>query len=89
VRKQATAEQLIDGINPVVDKYDRRILFELTKRRMDEDDFKSDTSFEEDLIGVNGGDKGQELERSLLSDGENNLNIFSNRMKMSIRPPTG
>lgn len=47
-RRQATAEQLIERIDPVNDKRDRRILFELTKRLVDENDYHNDTSFEED-----------------------------------------
>ena len=47
-RRQAKAEQLIERIDPVNDKRDRRILFELTKRLVDENDYHNDTSFEED-----------------------------------------
>jgi len=50
VRRQATAEQLIDGIDPANDYRDRRILFELTRRIVDKDDFQSDTSYEEDSV---------------------------------------
>ena len=46
--RQLTAKQLIDGLDPVQDDYDRRILFEVSKRRVEEGDFRDDTSFEED-----------------------------------------
>ena len=38
----------MDGIEPTNDDFDRRILYEIAKRRVDIDDFKEDTSFEED-----------------------------------------
>ena len=37
--RQATAEQLVDGIDPINDMHDRRILFELTGRRVEEEDY--------------------------------------------------
>ena len=85
-KKPATADQLIDGMDPVGDKYDRRILFELTKRRMEEIDYQSDTSFEEDMMDDDGGDQTEEVERRLLVNQENNLINASNGTKMSIRP---
>jgi len=38
-RKEATEAQLVERFDPVGDLYDRRILFELTKRRVEEEDF--------------------------------------------------
>ena len=40
--------QLIENFDPVHDEYDRRILFEVAKRRVEEEDYAEDTSFEED-----------------------------------------
>ena len=39
IRKEETDAQLVEGFDPVGDLYDRRILFELTKRRVEEEDF--------------------------------------------------
>lgn len=47
-RRFKTANQLTEDFEPTADLYDRRILFELAKRRIDEDEYKEDTSFEED-----------------------------------------
>ena len=40
--------ELIEKFDPVNDPFDTRILFELAKRRVEEDDYAEDTSFEED-----------------------------------------
>ena len=48
--RKETANQLVDGLEPTTDIYDRRILFEISRRRVDVEDYKSDTSFEDDLF---------------------------------------
>lgn len=79
-RRQATAEQLVDGIDPVNDIHDRRILFELTGRRVEEEDYHNDTSFEEDIFS-DGHDRdidhNEEAEGGLLVDDENNPRRFN------------
>ena len=47
-RRAKTAEQLIEDLDPIGDIYDRRILFEMTSRRIEAEDYQHDTSFEED-----------------------------------------
>ena len=49
-RRQSTANQLLEGFEPTSDDYDRRILFEIAKRRVEVEDYHNDTSFEEDLF---------------------------------------
>ena len=49
-RRQATANQLVEGFEPIQDIYDRRILFEIAKRRVDADEYHEDTSFEDDYL---------------------------------------
>ena len=38
-----TAEQLIEGFNPLDNKIDRRILYEITGRKVDQDDYWDDS----------------------------------------------
>ena len=47
-RRFKTANQLTEDFDPIGDLYDRRILFELARRRVEVDEYKEDTSFEED-----------------------------------------
>lgn len=47
-RRASTAQQLIEEFNPEQDDFDRRILFELTNRRINQVDYHDDTSFESD-----------------------------------------
>ena len=54
-RRSSTANQLVEGFEPTTDIYDRRILFEIAKRRVDIEDYHQDTSFEEDLFGDEDG----------------------------------
>ena len=56
-RHQKTANQLTEDFDPISDIYDRRILFELSKRRIDSEDYTEDTSFEE-LDEIDFGDSG-------------------------------
>ena len=57
-RRNKTAAQLIEDFDPVSDPYDRRILFEVAKRRVEPDDYAEDTSFEEEDNGQ--GDEEQQ-----------------------------
>ena len=89
-RRQATADQLIDGMDPVSDMHDRRILFELTKRRVEAEDYYNDTSFEEDSFGDNqngAGGQDEEVRNGLLVDEENNRSRANHNLQMSIPPP--
>ena len=64
-------------MDPVSDMHDRRILFELTKRRVEAEDYYNDTSFEEDSFGDNqngAGGQDEEVRDGLLVDEENNRN---------------
>lgn len=49
-RRQKTADQLIEQFDPMDDPFDRRILYEMTKRRVEVEDYNDDTSQEEDVI---------------------------------------
>ena len=49
-RRQSTANQLVEGFEPTQDIYDRRILFEIAKRRVEAEDYHEDTSFEDDHL---------------------------------------
>ena len=62
-------------MDPVSDMHDRRILFELTKRRVEAEDYCNDTSFEEDSLDDNqngAGGQDEEVRNGLLVDEENN-----------------
>lgn len=48
-RRQSTANQLVEDFEPTMSDFDRRILFEIAKRRVNLDDYHEDTSFEEDI----------------------------------------
>ena len=56
-RRQFTANQLVEDFEPTKDEFDRRILFEIAKRRVHAEDYCDDTSYEEDL-DFSGGDEG-------------------------------
>ena len=38
-----TAEQLTEGFDPLIDKFDRRILYEMTGRKLDQEDYWDDS----------------------------------------------
>ena len=57
-RRQSTANQLVDDLEPARDDFDRRILFEISKRRVDAEDFHDDTSYEEDFDFGDDDDEG-------------------------------
>ena len=38
-----TAEQLIEGFDPLTDKYDKRILYEITGRKLEQQDYWDDS----------------------------------------------
>ena len=43
-----SAEQLIDGFDPLADKIDRRILYEITGRKLNPDDYWDDSDQDPD-----------------------------------------
>ena len=47
-KRSSTADQLVKDMQPTTDDFDRKILYEIAKRRVDIDDYIEDTSFEED-----------------------------------------
>ena len=47
-RRARTADQLIEEFDPEGDIYDRRILYELTQRRVAADDYQDDTTDEDE-----------------------------------------
>ena len=47
--RQSTANQLVEDFQPKVDIYDRRILFEIAKRRVDLKDYQDDSSFSDEM----------------------------------------
>ena len=64
-RRNKTAAQLVEGFDPVNDPYDRRILFEVAKRRVEENDYAEDTSFEEEDNAGQGEEEQEERRESL------------------------
>ena len=61
-----TANQLTEDFDPIGDHYDRRILFELARRRVEEDEYQEDTSYEEDPFQ---SEEGNDYLSRLLGDG--------------------
>ena len=43
-----TAEQLIEGFDPLTDKYDKRILYEITGRKLEQQDYWDDSDQDPD-----------------------------------------
>ena len=56
-RRQKTADQLIEHFQPEEDQADRRILFELTERKLEVEDYHDDTSMEDDVEFNDDGDR--------------------------------
>ena len=56
-QRNRSAEALVDGVDPFNSNLDRRILFEMTKRRTFIGDYESDTSADEDMISESGDDE--------------------------------
>ena len=67
-KRQSTANQLVEEFEPLADIYDRRILFEIAKRRVDVDDYKEDTSFSdgEEVLGEGDEDEGENVNQLLM-----------------------
>ena len=67
-KRQSTANQLVEEFEPLADIYDRRILFEIAKRRVDVDDYKEDTSFSdgEEVFGEGDEDEGENVNQHLM-----------------------
>ena len=49
-QRQKLPDKLIEGLEPVEDIFDRRILYEMSGRKIEDDDYPDETSEEEDVV---------------------------------------
>ena len=98
-----TANELIENLNPIEDIYDRRILFEMTSRRVEAEDYQDDTSFEEDTNNLEGYElarrrsflydilrrttRGSSVPQSRIDDSDEEREESNDATLMSIPPP--
>ena len=59
-----SVEAIVKGMRPREDSIDKRILYELSGLRLNDSDFKDDSSFEEDDQAIFGGGGGQSIHRT-------------------------
>ena len=79
-RRQKTADQLIEHFQPEEDQADRRILFELTERKLEVEDYHDDTSMEDDVAFNDDGER-------IFSSAMQNRLSFINEILGRQRPP--
>jgi len=76
--RDKTANQLIENFDAVNDPFDRRILFEVAKRRVVEEDYAEDTSFE-DVVESN--EQGEQDRLESLNFLRSLLDMVNNRVE--------